>query len=256
MQADLSAPVQASTAPRGADRYQYLTRTDAGTPTGELMRRYWQPVALADSMGPGAAPQPIRILGEDLVLFRDDQGALGLIDRKCAHRCADLALGRVEDGGIRCPYHGWLFDVKGRCLQQPAETSPTAKDRIHMKSYPLHQAAGAIWAYMGHGEPPLFPHYPALMGEAAHCYTTRWFGDCNWLQASEGNIDPVHTSYLHQLELSDPQMQARWGVFANDARPDEWDDYTFYYRDGTVPADPRNRYADLVVEAAALAGRR
>jgi len=205
---------------RGADRYHYLTQTSAGTPAGELLRRYWQPVALSDSLPPGAAPQPIRIMSEDLVLFRDDGGHVGLIDRKCAHRCTDLALGRVEAGGIRCPYHGWLFDVNGRCLDQPAEASPTAKDRIRMKSYPIHEAGGAFWAYMGPGTPPLFPNYPALAGGDAYRYTTRWFGDCNWMQASEGNIDPVHTSYLHQLELSSADMQARWGVFSNQARPE------------------------------------
>jgi phthalate 4,5-dioxygenase oxygenase subunit len=206
--------------PRGADRYQYLTQTGPGTPAGDLMRSYWQPVELVEAMPQGAAPRPIRILGEDLVLFRDDQDRVGLIDRKCAHRCTDLALGRVEDGGIRCPYHGWLFDVHGRCLDQPAEASPKAKDRIQMKSYPIHEAAGAFWTYMGRGEPPLFPNYPALAGGAQFRYTTRWFGDCNWLQASEGNIDPVHTSYLHQLELADVDMKARWGVFANQARPE------------------------------------
>jgi phenylpropionate dioxygenase-like ring-hydroxylating dioxygenase large terminal subunit len=89
-----------------------------------------------------------------------------------------------------------------------------------MKSYPLHEAGGAFWAYMGPGQPPIFPAYPALAGGDEHRYTTRWFADCNWLQASEGNIDPVHTSYLHQLELSDPTMKARWGVFANAARPE------------------------------------
>ena len=149
---------------RGADRFQYLTQTNAGTPAGELLRRYWQPIALVSSLGPDAGPQPIRIMGEDLVLFRDTDNRVGLIDRQCAHRCTDLALGRVEDGGLRCPYHGWLFDIHGKCLQQPAEASPTAKDRIHMKSYPVHQAGGAFWAYMGPGEPPLFPAYPALAG--------------------------------------------------------------------------------------------
>ena len=207
-------------APRGAQRYQYLTHTNSGTPAGELLRRYWQPVAPLDSLPADGSPQPIRIMGEDLVLFRDDQGAVGLIDRKCAHRCADLALGRIESGGIRCPYHGWLFGVDGRCLDQPAEASPDAKRRIRTKSYPLHEAAGAFWAYMGPGEPPLFPNYPALLGGEAHCYTTRWLGNCNWLQASEGNIDPVHTSYLHQIELADANMNARWGVFANQARPE------------------------------------
>ncbi len=217
---DMTAPVTVRAKPRGPDRYQYLTQTGPGTPAGELLRRYWQPVALIDSLPPGAAPQPVRLLSEDLVLFRDDQNRVGLIDRRCAHRCTDLALGRVEDGGLRCPYHGWLFDVHGHCLDQPAEASPTAKDRIRMKSYPLHEAAGVFWAYLGPGEPPLFPRYPALQGGPEHCYVTRWQGDCNWLQASEGNIDPVHTSFLHQLELADAQMQARWGVFSNQARPE------------------------------------
>jgi phthalate 4,5-dioxygenase len=137
-------PVTFKPRQRGADRYQYLTQTDAGTPAGELLRRYWQPVALVEALPPGGAPQPVRIMGEDLVLFRDDQGRVGLLDRACAHRCTDLALGRIENAGIRCPYHGWLFDVNGRCLDQPAELSPTAKDRIRMKSYPIHEAAGAF----------------------------------------------------------------------------------------------------------------
>ncbi|WP_084182958.1 Rieske 2Fe-2S domain-containing protein [Nevskia soli] len=204
---------------RGAGRHQYLAFTNRGTPAGELLRRYWQPIALASNLGPGAPPLPVRIMGEDLVLFRDDLGRVGLIDRKCAHRCTDLALGRIEDGGIRCPYHGWLFDVNGRCIEQPAELSPTAKDRVKAKSYPVHEAAGAFWAYMGPGEPPLFPNYPALMGGDQYRYTCRWRGECNWLQASEGNIDPVHTSYLHKVELTDETMRARWGVFANKSRP-------------------------------------
>src|ERR1044072_4797376 len=116
-----AVPVRRKT--RGPDRYQYLTQTGPGTPAGDLLRAYWQPVAMVDALPSGAAPQPVRLLGEDLVLFRDDQARVGLIDRKCAHRCTDLALGRIEDGGIRCPYHGWLFDVHGRCLEQPAEVS-------------------------------------------------------------------------------------------------------------------------------------
>jgi phthalate 4,5-dioxygenase oxygenase subunit len=231
---------------RGAGRYQYLTRTNRGTPAGELLRRYWQPVALANSLPPGSAPQPIRIMGEDLVLFRDDEGRVGLIDRKCAHRCADLALARLEDGGIRCLYHGWLFDVNGRCLEQPAEASAAAKNKVRMVSYPVHEAAGAFWAYLGPGEPPLFPNYPALMGGDQYRYTCRWRGECNWLQASEGNIDPVHTSYLHQLELSDPTMRARWGVFSNPARPEiSVEDTRFGVRLYTRRAIPNSTDASL-----------
>jgi phthalate 4,5-dioxygenase oxygenase subunit len=217
VQATPKTPVAAPKA-RGASRFQYLVYTDPGTPAGELLRRYWQPVALADSVPAGSAPQGVRVLGEDFVLFRDDNGKLGMMDRKCAHRCADLVLGRIEDGGIRCPYHGWLFDVDGKCLDQPAEASQTAKHRVRARALPLHEAGGAIWAYFGPGEPPLFPNYPALQGNDEHRYTTRWLGKCNWLQASEGNIDPVHTSYLHKIELTDEVMKARWGVFANQAR--------------------------------------
>ena len=202
-----------------ASRYQYLTDTNVGTPAGELLRRYWQPIALADACPPDSRPLGIRIMGQELVLFRDDTGRLGALDRACAHRCADLVLARLEHGGIRCPYHGWLFDVDGKVLEQPAEASATAKDRVRARSYPLHEAGGAIWVYLGPDAPPQFPAYPALQSPPGQRYTTRWFGDCNWMQASEGNIDPVHTSYLHQLELEDDTMKARWGVFANAARP-------------------------------------
>jgi hypothetical protein len=98
-----------------------LTRTNRGTPGGDFLRRYWQPVALAEEMAPGAPPTPVRIMGEDLVLFRDEFGRLGLIARRCAHRGVDLSYGRIEDGGLRCLYHGWVFDIHGKCLEQPAE---------------------------------------------------------------------------------------------------------------------------------------
>lgn len=215
--AESRPPINA--APR-ASRYQYLSDTNPGTPAGELLRRYWQPVALSSDLAPGAAPRPIRIMAEDIVLFRDDAGRVGALDRKCAHRCTDLALGRIEDGGIRCPYHGWLFDIDGQVLDAPAEANPAAKDRIRARSYRVHEAGGAFWIYMGPGEPPVFPDYPALRGSARHRYSCKWYGDCNWMQASEGNIDPVHTSYLHQLELESEEMKARWGVFSNPVRPE------------------------------------
>ncbi len=215
--AESRPPINA--APR-ASRYQYLSDTNPGTPAGELLRRYWQPVALSSDLAPGAAPRPIRIMAEEIVLFRDDAGRVGALDRKCAHRCTDLALGRIEDGGIRCPYHGWLFDIDGQVLDAPAEANPAAKDRIRARSYRVHEAGGAFWIYMGPGEPPVFPDYPALRGSARHRYSCKWYGDCNWMQASEGNIDPVHTSYLHQLELESEEMKARWGVFSNPVRPE------------------------------------
>jgi len=177
---------------------QLPVHTGPGTPGGELLRRYWQPVALVSDVDAGGAPRALKILGEDLVLFRDDQGRAGLLALRCAHRQADLSYGRVENGGIRCVYHGWLFDVDGRCLQQPGEPGGGAnRDRVRQVAYPLIERGGAIWAYMGPGEAPLFPEYPAVCAPDEYRFTFRWHSDCNYLQGNEGNIDPVHTSYLH-----------------------------------------------------------
>src|SRR4051812_23189293 len=126
-----------------------LTRTGPGTPGGDLLRRYWQPVALAAELPLGAAPRPVRLLGEELVLFRDDQGRPGLLARQCAHRGADLSYGRVEDGGLRCIYHGWLYDAAGRCLEQPGEPADsTFHARVRHQAYPCLEAAGLIFAYL------------------------------------------------------------------------------------------------------------
>src|SRR5262245_32510051 len=100
---------------------ELLNRTGPGTPGGELLRRYWQPIILLQDFAPGSPPLPVRVMSEDLVLFRDDRGRPGLLGLKCSHRCADLSYGRVEDGGLRCIYHGWLFDIHGKCLEQPGE---------------------------------------------------------------------------------------------------------------------------------------
>jgi phthalate 4,5-dioxygenase len=186
-----------------------LTRTGPGTPGGALLRRYWQPVALARDIGPQGDPVPIRIMGEDLVLFRDDQGRVGLLGIKCAHRCADLSYGRVEDGGLRCVYHGWLYDVSGRCLEQPAEIDGgRARDEVRQKAYPTHEAAGAIFAYMGPGAPPEFPAYAPIVAPAPYRIAGRWHIDCNYLQGNEGNIDPVHTSYLHRYDSAKAETKA------------------------------------------------
>jgi phthalate 4,5-dioxygenase len=201
-------------------RYQHLTRTDAGTPAGDLLRRYWQPVGMSADLVAGGAPRAERVMGEDLVLFRDENGRPGVLAQKCAHRCADLSYGRVEAGGLRCVYHGWVFDVDGACLEQPAEPpESTFKKRVRQRAFPCRDVAGAVWAYLGPDAPPLFPAFPALASDA-YCYTTRWKGNANWLQASEGNIDPVHTSFLHQIMPRDPDMRARWGAFSVNARPE------------------------------------
>ena len=132
-------------------------------PAGDLLRRYWQPVAPAEEIEPGSAPLPVRILSEDLTLFRDQYNRLGLVARHCAHRAADLSYARIEDGGLRCLYHGWLYDIHGNCLEQPGEPEgSTFKDKIQLLSYPVTERACVVFAYLGPGEPPLLPAYEFL----------------------------------------------------------------------------------------------
>src|SRR5438034_9498051 len=151
---------------------ELLTRTGPGTPCGELMRRYWQPVALAEELPVGGAPLPVRLLGEDLVLFRTSDASplegrvegegsnVGCLAIHCSHRGADLSYGRLEDGGLRCIYHGWLYDRSGRCLEQPGEpVGSTFHQKIRHPAYPCIEQAGVIFAYLGPGEPPLLPAY-------------------------------------------------------------------------------------------------
>ena len=180
-----------------------LTLTGPGTPCGDLMRRYWQPAALSEELSSGA-PLPVRLFGEDLALFRDDAGRPGLLGIHCSHRGADLSYGRIEDGGLRCIYHGWLYDVNGRCLEQPGEPAgSTFHERIRHPAYPCQEVGGMIYTYMGPGEPPLLPPYEFVGVPESHRGNTKVFQDCNYLQGNEGNLDPTHLSFLHRLFTED-----------------------------------------------------
>src|SRR5712692_6585710 len=160
-----------------------LTQTGPGTPGGALLRRYWQPVALAEELPPGGPPRSVRSLGEELVLFRDEGGRPGLLGLHCPHRGADLSYGRLEDGGLRCLYHGWLYDVAGRCLEQPGEPAgSTFKEKIRHTAYPCQEAGGMIFAYLGPGEPPLLPAYLLMGVPAEHVFLRKYFQECNYLQ--------------------------------------------------------------------------
>ncbi len=194
---------------------QFLTQTGPGSPAGELLRRYWQPVCLSEELPlTGAAPLQTTILGEALVLFRDDEGRVGLLGIHCAHRGTDLSYGRVENGGLRCVYHGWLYDIRGRCLEQPGEPGGGRhRDSIRHLAYPCVEAAGVIFTYMGPGQPPLFPEYDFLNASPDHLYASKIFHECNYLQANEGNIDPVHLSFLHRfLENRDEKYRGVRGA--------------------------------------------
>ncbi|MBM2812092.1 MAG: phthalate 4,5-dioxygenase [Chloroflexi bacterium] len=175
-----------------------LCMTGPGTPGGEFLRRYWQPVGLSQDVKAGGKPFQIRIMSEDLVLFRDDLARAGLVGLHCSHRLTSLAYGRVEDGGIRCPFHGWLYDVEGRCLEQPAEPeSSTFKERVRHTAYPCQELGGIIFAYMGPAERiPLLPRYEVLVSENGTRQATSYTINCNYMQNIEGT-DATHFLYLH-----------------------------------------------------------
>jgi phenylpropionate dioxygenase-like ring-hydroxylating dioxygenase large terminal subunit len=186
--------------------------TGAAEPAGKLMRLYWQPVALAEEL---AGPRPVkalRIMGQDMVLFRDEAGRLGLLDRACPHRGADLAFARREQGGLRCPFHGWLFDVEGRCLEMPAEPAGSRYcERIRQGSYPVREINGLVFAYLGAGAPPALPDFDCFIAPASHSFAFKGFMDCNWLQALEVGIDPAHASFLHRFEEDESTDATAYG---------------------------------------------
>ena len=163
------------------------------------MRRYWQPVALAEELPAGGPPIAVRILSEDLALFRDERARPGLLGIHCSHRGADLSYGRIEDGGLRCLYHGWLYDIDGNCLDQPGEPEgSTFKDKVRHLAYPCAESGGIIFTYMGPGEAPLLPAYEFLEVSEEHRYVSKYFQECNYQQGNEGNIDPQHNRFLHR----------------------------------------------------------
>jgi phenylpropionate dioxygenase-like ring-hydroxylating dioxygenase large terminal subunit len=191
-----------------------LTRVGPGTPCGEYLRRFWQPVACARDLKD--VPLRIRIMGEDLVVFRDKTGRVGLLHLHCAHRGTSLEYGLISEHGIRCCYHGWMYDVDGRILETPGEpASSTLKDRLCQGAYPIHEFGGLVFAYMGPPEKkPAFPLYDTfdLPG-----YTLMPAGKfalpCNWLQIKDNSMDPVHTSFLHAIS-SGYQFTEAFGALA------------------------------------------
>jgi 5,5'-dehydrodivanillate O-demethylase len=180
-----------------AEENELLTRVGPGTPMGNLLRRYWHPVAMTEKMR-DRWTMPVRILGEDLVLFRDRSGKLGLIGESCPHRRASLAYGIPTEDGIRCPYHGWKFDGTGQCLDQPNEPEGSSfKEKIRTAGYPVEDFGGLIWAYLGPLPAPLIPRLDGFAVEPAIRTVSVTRIACNWLQIMENSVDPVHTEWLH-----------------------------------------------------------
>ena len=183
-----------------------ITRTGPGRPAGDVLRRYWQPAALSEELTGPRPVVPVNLLGESLVLFRNESGELGLIDRHCPHRGADLCFGRLEDNGLRCPFHGWHFDRTGQCVEQPGEPlGSTMHERIRTPAYPVVERNGIVFAYLGPGDPPAFPNFDCFRAPETHVFAFKGLWECNWLQAMEVGIDPAHASFLHRfLQDEDP----------------------------------------------------
>jgi nitrite reductase/ring-hydroxylating ferredoxin subunit len=179
---------------------EILTHVGPGTPGGEYLRRFWHPVAMASEVG--ELPYALRILGEDLVLFRDRGGRLGLVHRQCCHRGASLEFGIPSERGLRCCYHGWLFDIDGKVLETPGEPPDSKlKDYLYLGAYPTAELGGLIFAYMGPPEekPPL-PIYDAFVWpDDNRMVPYKLHFPCNWLQVHENGADPIHTAFLHAI---------------------------------------------------------
>ncbi len=177
-----------------------LTHVGPGTPCGEYLRRFWQPVAMSDELK--ALPQAIKVMGEELVLFRHHSGGVGCLELHCSHRGTSLEFGLIEESGIRCCYHGWLFGVDGRILDTPGEPpESTYKDRLCHGAYPVHEAIGLVFENMGPPEKrPPFPSYDTW-NIPGHCFQPieKNITPCNWLQMADNFHDPVHTRFLHSI---------------------------------------------------------
>jgi len=207
-----------------------LVRVGPGSPAGTLFRRYWQPAALsAELVEKDGPPVRVRLLGEDLIAFRDTKGRVGLIDAYCPHRRAPLFYGRNEECGLRCVYHGWKFDLDGHCVDLPseAEASPM-KAGLRIKAYPTVERGGIVWAYLGPPEKkPPEPNYEWTRAPSTHRAVSKSFQACNYLQALEGGLDTAHVSFLHNNRIGD-----RGNLFVRDGAPkiEVFEtDYGYYY---------------------------
>ena len=200
------------------EQNETMTRVGPGTPMGDLLRRYWWPVGVSKDLQ--GKPTLIRILGEDLVLFRDGMGRVGLLEPICAHRRANLCLGNIDSQGLRCRYHGWLYDINGKVLHTPGEPSGSKfHETISHLSYPAQELGGLVFAYLGPKPAPLLPRFDFIAGEGEHYANIVGFANCNWLQCVENGMDPLHVSFTHQGGFADlqdePEMKfehTEWGI--------------------------------------------
>jgi phenylpropionate dioxygenase-like ring-hydroxylating dioxygenase large terminal subunit len=248
-----------------ADENEILTRVGPGTLMGDLLRRYWTPACLsAEIADAGCDPLRVRLLGENLVAFRDTLGRAGLVQENCPHRGASLYFGRNEDAAIRCVYHGWAFDVNGRCVDMPSEPQPFC-ERVRMRAYPTHESGGIVWAYLGPRETMTpFRDFGTDGLGASEFIAAKQLTTCNWVQAMEGNIDTAHISHLHQFDGVDdipddgsdkpgyPANAMSWKFWRHDRAPRlELEETWFGYRYAGVRTTP-NGHTHVRVTAYAI----
>jgi 5,5'-dehydrodivanillate O-demethylase len=209
---------------------QKLVHVGPKDPAGRIFRRYWIPVEVAGDLG--AKPKQIRILGEDLVLFRYPNGEPGLVGPKCAHRNAGMQHGTPEARGIRCCYHGWLYDASGRCIEMPCEPKDTPLlKQAKIAGYPAIDRYGIVWGFFGAGEPPELPALDVFVREDGFKRVTKSYHNCNWLQVAENMVDPQHTTFLHrfspltnvvdELPTFDKTVDTEWGFVVHSTRHDQ-----------------------------------
>jgi phenylpropionate dioxygenase-like ring-hydroxylating dioxygenase large terminal subunit len=197
---------------------ELLTRTGPDTPLGQLYRRYWVPALLTEEIAtPDSPPVRVKLLGEELVAFRDSNGRIGLLEEHCPHRGTSLFFARNEECGLTCVYHGWKLDVEGNVVDTPAEPPGSDfKKKIHHRAYPTKEAAGVVFAYLGPKEKmPLFPNYAWIKAAPDRTYVTKCLQECNYLQGLEGECDSSHLSFLHR----DFGATGRRALFAQDVAP-------------------------------------
>ena len=229
--ADQLALMSGPASPLTKEANELLCRTGPGTPMGDVVRRYWIPALLSTELPePDSAPVETRLLGEDLVAFRDTSGRVGLVQWWCSHRGTPLWMGRNEENGLRCLYHGWKYDVEGRCVDQMNEpVEAQYKNKINLVSYPTVEMGGIVWAYMGPSERrPPEPKFEFTQVPESHRHVSKVIQECNWVQAVEGGIDPAHAYILHSALTNDAPGTA--GLKPNNAfmAPDHYRMYVDY----------------------------
>ncbi|HEV8019883.1 MAG TPA: Rieske 2Fe-2S domain-containing protein [Candidatus Lustribacter sp.] len=221
-----------------AEENTLLTKVTGDAPMGQMMRRYWVPAALSEEVAePGGTPVRTTIFGERLVVFRDSENNLGVVDERCPHRLASLALGRNEEGGLRCIYHGWKFNTAGACIDMPTEPNSFGfRDRIKLASYPVREAGGMVWTYLGPADTiPAFPEYD-WMKLPRNQYATVKVGErVNYAQAIEGAIDSSHSWFLHQGIIWDWKKRAEISMDTSPKLEAEDTSYGFRYAAIRVP---------------------